>query len=376
MGFLACQALLSTPEGMAVKSLCLLALGALFLLQGCSTDQEELENGKQLERVAEEDLSDDSVVAVTAAMEALVVSPDSADAKKDLQKALTDSGLLDFLDGATEEMSARVEDGLLKVNLTMKPLKVVGGLISLRRAKGDHRGATFAIHLPLLENTKLSPSAIGKDMLRARGHMEGYAYVALFCYGHFKMLMNHLGKKFHMEFTKLKIFDLVDATGIISVGKDNVVTASGELKSWFTKEFAEKVAEEITNVAQPLADLVEKEKQKNNCGGIVGAIGCGLLDVAKAVIGGAAEGVAFIVEHVGKLVSEIFTLKTAEFEVTLDANSGNDTRLELDFAVTVLGKDKSAKATVDLSDLHNAAIDVAKMFAPEIFAESERQKIR
>jgi len=121
-----------------------------------------------------------------------------------------------------------------------------------------------------------------------------------------------------------------------------------------------------------LVDLVEK--QKANCGGIWGAITCGLLDAAKAVVGGAAEGVAFIVEHAGKLVSEIFTLKTAKFELTLDANSGKDTRLELDLAVTVLGKDKSAKATVDLSDLQNAAI-VAKTFGPEIFAESERQQI-
>jgi len=249
-------------------------------------------------------------------------------------------------------------------------------LISLRRAKEDYRGATFAIHLPLLENTKLDPSAIGKDMLRARSHIEGYAYVALFCYGHFKMLINDDNKKFHMEFTNMKIFDLVDATGIVSVGKDNVATASGELKSWFTKEFAEKVAGEITNVAQPLVDLVEKEKQKNNCGTIWGAITCGFLDAAKAVIGGAAEGVAYIVEHAGKLVTEIFTLKTAKFELTLDANSGKDTRLELDFAVTVFGKDKSAKATVDFSDLQSAAIDVAKMFAPEIFAESEKQQIR
>jgi len=273
--------------------------------------------------------------------------------------------------GVTEEISARVEDGLLKVNLTMKPVKIAGGLISLRRAKDDDRGSIFAIHLPLLENTKLDPSAVAKDLLRARGHVEGYAYVALFCYGHFKLLMNDANKKFHMEFMNAKIFNLVDATVIISVGKDNVITASGELKSWFKEEFSKKVANEIKNVAQPLVDLVEKEKQKC-AGNILGAIICGLLDLANQFLGAAAEGVNYIAEHGGALVSEIFTLKTAKFELTLDADTGKDSRLELDFAVKVLGQEKSAKATVDLSDLKKSAVDVAKTFTPEMFAQSQQ----
>lgn len=244
----------------------------------------------------------------------------------------------------------------------------------MRRAKDDDRGSTFVIEIPLLKDTKLDPSKIAKDLLRAKCHIEGFAYVAFFCYGHFKMLLNHNDKKFHMELMNMKIYELFESTGIISVGKDNVATASGELASWFTVDFAKQVADQIVQAAQPLVDAVDKKK-KEDCNGIVGFVKCGVLDLAKSVVGAAADGVAFIIENVGKLVTDIFTLKTAKFELTLDLDSGKDTTsLELDLSVRVLGKDKSGKVTVDLKDLQSAAVDIAKKFASEIFTEAEKMR--
>jgi len=245
---------------------------------------------------------------------------------------------------------------------------------------GDDRGPIFAVKLPLLDGTKFDPTQIKKDFMESKVHIEGFAYVAVFCWGHFRLKANHGPNKFELAIEKMKIANLFVARGELIVDKQDVVKAKGALDSLFDKDFSKMVSEAIADAAKPLEDALKKKQnelkaecddceKKNALEKPICTIEkcwfADLVKLGKEVIGGAADAVKFILDK----AAEIFTLHEASFETIVDASSDASTKLSLMLKATVFGKNIDNSVEVNLSQLKDAAQDVAKLVAPEIFAE-------
>lgn len=313
----------------------------------------------------------------------LAEDPNNQEALKKLVENLK-SFFTDVFEDVTDNAVCKVENGFLNVNVSMVPTRFLGGGVTIQRSKDEGtKGPIFALRLKL-EADKLDPATITKDFFRTtQVHIEGYANIFMFCSGYVKFLINQQGYKFYMEFAAMTMWKLFKAEGLIGVSDTDVTQAKGALATWFTKEWADKVAQYIKDAAAPLTsefkkakDALEAEKAKcpsiplvtQICEGAI-TLAQGALDLVKQGLGGALDAVAFLVEEAGDFLSKIFQIDEASFDLVVKPDDPGNTCLDLVLKGTVLGNNINEKVNVCLNDLEKEIDKIAKKFADTIFAE-------
>jgi len=355
-------------------------------LQGCGdTEAEELAAGDSMENAATVQLTDNDVVVVRTATEAVVKDPTDQNAIDYLVQKLEESGLKDLFDTVTEKATAEIKDDMLIVDIQMKPIRLAGGLVRLSRDResNDGKGPIFKFKVPVLQG---QPVEIKKDIMSSMVHIEGSVYVTLFCWGSFRLHINHEGHLFHMHIETMRLFDIATMTGNVTVENDATTRVYGNMKSWFSTELIDQISEEIKNAAKPFTDKIiqEEEKCKDYCSltsGSTDLVKCGecqlngVINSIKEWIGEAFEGASFIVSQVLKGLASIFELHECSFDTLVDPNNLDTAYVKAKLHATVLGKQVGPyEIDVNFKDLKATALAIAKKVAPGIFDEAARKR--
>merc|ERR550532_1020696 len=278
-----------------------------------------------------------TVTSLKENLPALANNPSDKEKLKEVYDSIS-SFLVGVFDDWTEDNVATIENGLLKLEINMVPMEFLFGLISLTRSKEDStNGPIFSLQLPVdVDTLNLDPAVIGSDLLTStKVQIEGYAFVAGFCYGSVKLFINKEGSKFYFEYSKMYLFNTFTASGIAKVTDSNEVHASGWLGTWFTADFAEKVASKIKDAAEPFIEdvtnainskksecaLLQLKPLIDACEAIIGRVSF-LTDLA---IGKAANAAYFIVKNIG---AKIFEIKKAGFDVRVDTKNWGEAAQE------------------------------------------------
>jgi len=109
------------------------------------------------------------------------------------------------------------------------------------------------------------------------------------------------------------------------------------------------------------------------CSGLISAAQ-GVLDAVGAALGGALDAVAFLVEQAGDILTKIFQLHEASFDLVVQPNDPGNSCLDLKLKVTVLGENVDETVNVCLDDVQKEIEKLARKFAKSIFAEIDSGK--